>query len=68
MLFRSENYKKFPSNSHQTFEDIINYCFENLSKSIANEVYYQNSDESIAETLEVNEYDFLENGEQFLTK
>jgi hypothetical protein len=60
-----DNYKNFPSNKHQTFEDLIGYCFDSLKKSIDNEVDYRESDEAISEDIQANDYQFLESGEQF---
>lgn len=60
-----DNYKNFPSNKYQTFEYLIEYCFDSLKKSIDNEVDFRNSDEAISEDLEANNYQFLESGELF---
>lgn len=58
-----DNFKTFPSNEYQTFEDLIIYCFDSLRKDIQNECEYLTSEESIKETLISNEYDFTEEGE-----
>lgn len=45
------------------FEMLLNECIYNLCSNVSDEIDYQNSDEAIIETIEANEYDFLENGE-----
>jgi len=50
-----------PDNIH-TFEDLIHDCFSSLLTSIETEIEYQQSDESIMEYFESNDYEFTEDG------
>jgi hypothetical protein len=45
------------------FETLLNDCIYSLCHSVSAEIEYQSSDEAIIETIEANDYDFLENGE-----
>jgi hypothetical protein len=45
-----------------TFEDLLNECIESLRISIENEIEYLQSDESVDETIEINGYEFDEEG------
>jgi len=56
------DYRNFPSANYQTFEDIIQYCFDSLKKDLESEEEYRNSDEAIKEEIEANEYEFTEDG------
>ena len=47
---------------NRTFYDLINDCLHNWIFACNQELEYQNSDEAIIETIQANEYDFLENG------
>lgn len=60
-----ENGHKKDDFNYLTFEMLLNECFESLEKSITNEIEFLHSDTSIIENIEINDYDFLENGEQF---
>ena len=46
-------------------EDLINFCFDELKNDIESEIDSRNEDEYIIETIEVNEYDFTEDGELY---
>lgn len=48
-----------------TFEELIQDCFHSWIRACNNDVEHQNSDEYISENLEINEYDFTENGKQY---
>jgi 6-pyruvoyl-tetrahydropterin synthase len=56
------DYRNFPSANYQTFEDIIQYCFDSLKKDLESEEEYRNSDEAIKDEIEANEYEFTEDG------
>ena len=45
------------------FETLLNDCIYSLCHSVSSEIEHQNTDESIIENIEANEYDFLESGE-----
>jgi hypothetical protein len=47
------------------FAKLLNECFYSLKKSIENEIHYRNSDESIIEEIECNDFDFLKDGTQY---
>ena len=47
------------------FSDYLNNILEGFLKRLRNDHEYLISDEAIEETLEANEYDFLEKGERF---
>lgn len=53
------------SNDTTTFESLIEDCFKSLEKSIENEVEGRESDESIKEDIENNEYEFTIDGNVF---
>jgi len=44
---------------------LLNDCFDELKKSIENEINYRNTDEAIIEEIEANDYEFTENGNIF---
>ena len=43
-------------------ENLFSDCFRSLKEDIEEEVNYRNSDESISEDLENNNYEFTEDG------
>lgn len=44
------------------FSELMEACYNNLQRLLKNEEEYLYSDEAIIETIEGNDYDFLENG------
>lgn len=58
-----EIYKYIDKPDSRTFRDLLEDCFDNWVKACNADIEYQNSDEYISEHLEVNEYEFTENGE-----
>ena len=55
-------YKDAKNMDYYTFEDVITECFSSLRRSLKAEEEYIYSDKGIIETIEANEYEFLENG------
>jgi hypothetical protein len=47
------------------FEDLLNDCISAICKSVHSGIKYQNSTEAIIETIEANDYDFLESGKMY---
>ena len=62
-----EAWKKWEKNftKESTVEDFLNILGESLGREWTEENKYQNSDEYIAETIIINEYEFLEDGRRF---
>jgi hypothetical protein len=50
------------SNCTTTFYHLLNDCFDEMTKTVENEVDYRNTDEAIIEDIESNGYEFTENG------
>lgn len=50
------------SNCSINFEDLLKNCFDEMKKTIENEIEYRNSDESIIEELQDSDNDYTENG------
>lgn len=57
--------KLFRNDSTLTVEDFIDLVANNLSKEWTSDNEYQNSDEGIAELLNINEYEFTEDGNRY---
>lgn len=53
------------SNCTIDFESLINDCFDELRKTVENEIEYRNSDEAISEDLNDNDQDFLKSGKLY---
>lgn len=53
------------SNCTITFYHLLNDCFDELRKSIENEIDYRNTDDAIIEEIKANDYEFTENGNIF---
>jgi len=53
------------SNCTIDFESLINDCFDELRKTVENEIEYRNSDEAICEDLSDNDQDYLKSGKLF---
>lgn len=58
------NFLKNPTNNI-TFEDLMGDCLNSWVKACDEDYQYQLSDEAIAEHFEANDYEFLENGENY---
>ena len=48
-----------------TFYDLLNDCFDEMTKTVENEVEYRNTDEAIIEDIEANDYEYTKNGQLF---
>lgn len=59
------NFREFPSANYQTFEDLIQYCFDSLKSSIESEIEYRESREAIEEEIQENCMEFTEDGNEF---
>jgi hypothetical protein len=53
------------SNCTITFYHLINDCFDELRKTVENEIDYRNTDDAIIEEIKANDYEFTENGNIF---
>jgi len=53
------------SNCTITFYHLLNDCFDELRKSIENEIDYRNTDDAIIEEIEANDYEFTESGKLY---
>lgn len=53
------------SNCTINFYHLLNDCFDELRKSIENEINYRNTDEAIIEEIEANDYEFTKYGNIF---
>lgn len=49
----------------RNFADLLTDCLESWAKACQQDCEYQNSDESVEETIRANEYEFTEDGERF---
>ena len=56
------NQNKYENFENTNLKDLFNDAFYNLTKCIEDEIDYRNSEESILETIESNDYEFYENG------
>ena len=50
---------------HTNFKDLMEECFDSWIKACNADIEYQNSDETIKETIEANDYEFTREGKQF---
>lgn len=57
--------KLFRNDNTLTVDDFIYLVANNLSKAWTSDNEYQNSDEAIAELLNINEYEFTEDGNRY---
>ena len=53
------------SNCTITFYNLINDCFDELRKTVENEIDYRNTDDAIIEEIKANDYEFTKDGKQF---
>lgn len=53
------------SNCTITFYHLINDCFDELRKTVENEIDYRNTDDAIIEEIKANEYEFTIDGNRF---
>lgn len=53
------------SNCTITFYHLLNDCFDELRKTVENEIDYRNTDDAIIEEIKANDYEFTENGNIF---
>ena len=58
-LLKQNNYVNF---ENVNLEDLFTDAFDSLRECIDDEIDYRNSEESILETIESNDYEFYENG------
>lgn len=57
--------EKSDYHSYQTFENLINDCYKALEQSIEETISYLNSDTSIIENIEANDYEFYIDGSKY---